>query len=127
VLLAVEVIIVGILAKVRLLANGARLFERGFCSRGSCCRLVRKDLLGEDLRGKGRQRGNAALQVVAMPVGLHVRPLQFTRAEGDLTCVAREGMCGLNIRLGWDLRRHCGCCKYLQSAVGGVVVNEQQE
>jgi hypothetical protein len=44
-----------------------------------------------------------------MPVGLHVRPLQITGAESNLTCVARERVRGLDIRLGWDLRRHFEC------------------
>lgn len=56
-----------------------------------------------------------------MPVGLHVRPLQVAGAEGDLTCVAREGVRRLDVRLGRDLGSHFGCRTGFASVVGGVV------
>jgi hypothetical protein len=65
VLLAVQVVVVGILAVVRLLAGGAGLFERGPGGGGGGRGLVGEDLFGEDLGGEGRQRGDAALEVVA--------------------------------------------------------------
>lgn len=108
--LAVEVVVVGIFAKICLLADIAGFLEGRFCGSGGCRCLVCKHFLGEDFRGEGWEGSNAALEVVAMPVGLHVRPLQLAGAKCDLACVAGERMGRLDIRLSGDLRRHFGCC-----------------
>lgn len=94
VLLAVQMVVVGIFTVVRLLADGTRRFKRRFRSsgRGGC--LIREHLLSEDLGGQRRERSNATLEVVAtvrleyaipsrdikgylLPIGLHMRPLQL--------------------------------------------------
>lgn len=113
-LLAVDVVGVGILAIVRLLADGAGFLERrlgGGCGGGG---LVREDLLGEDLRGERGQGSDSALEVVAVPVGLHVRPLQLAGAKCDLACVAGEGVGGLDVGLGGHLlgRHGAGLWEY---------------
>jgi hypothetical protein len=54
-----------------------------------------------------------------MPVRLHMRALQITGAEGDLTCVASEGMRRLNVSLGWDLGRHGESWEWPRGGVGG--------
>lgn len=59
-----------------------------------------------------------------MPVGLHVRPLQVARPEGDLTCVAGERMGRLDVSLGRDLRRHF--CRYWSTCRRGCTVRRRE-
>jgi hypothetical protein len=115
---AVQVVVVGILAVVRLCADGTRLFKGRPRSGGGGRGLVGEDLFGEDFRGQRGQGCNAALEVVAtetlaygvpatssrvlcdysLPVSLHVRALQLARPEGNLARVACEGVGGLHGR-----------------------------
>ena len=77
-----------------LVARIALLLKAGTGSGGSGRSLVGEDLLGEDLGRERRKRGDATLEVVAVPVGLHVRTLQVAAAEGDLAGVAGERVGG---------------------------------
>ena len=62
---AVQVVVVGILAEVRLLADLTGLLERRFCGSGGSGSLIGKDLLGKDFGRERGKRGNATLEVVA--------------------------------------------------------------
>lgn len=50
--------------------------------------MICEDFLGEDLGGEGWERGYSALEVVSVPVALHVCSLEVAAAEGDLAGVA---------------------------------------
>ena len=60
-----------------------------------------------------------------MPVGLHVRPLQFARTKGNLTCVAGERVGGLDIRLGRHLLRGHDAGLWERRGVEGEDQNER--
>lgn len=65
VLLAQQVISVGVFAVVRLAAWLAGTFKQGLVSFGRGLSTSLKDFFGEDFSGDGRQRGNSSLQVVS--------------------------------------------------------------
>lgn len=119
VFLASEMVCIGVLAEVGLLASGADLFERGASGGGSGRSLVGEDLFGKDFGGERGERCNSSLEVVAagrscqigsesrrwmysLPVALHVSALQVAGAEGDLTGVAGEGMGGTRCHASHD-------------------------
>jgi hypothetical protein len=111
VLSASNVIPVRVLAEVGALADVAHLLETGTVGLGAGGGTSLQNLLGEDLGGDGRQRGDAALQVVAtgerrgvrlsagpeegrnsfylLPIALHMTLLGFGKAESHLTGIAR--------------------------------------
>jgi hypothetical protein len=90
VLLRANVVDKGSLREKDLVARITFLLEASAGSGSSGRSLVGEDLLGEDLGRERREGGNATLEVVAVPVGLHVRALQVAAAEGNLTGVAGE-------------------------------------
>jgi hypothetical protein len=65
VLLATQVVVVGILAEVRLLADDARLLKGGLRGRSGSCGFVRKDLVSEDFGREGRERCDATFEVIS--------------------------------------------------------------
>lgn len=109
VLLAVEVVVVGILAVVSLLAGAAGFLERGSGGGGGGRGLVGQDLFGEDLGGERRQRGDAALEVVATAGGAwSVKACDFVVVGGALT--ASPSACG-RAAGRWSGRRPGTCCR----------------
>jgi hypothetical protein len=92
VLLAANVVDKRAFREKDLVARVALLLKASAGGGRRCRGLVREDLLGKDLGCKRRERGDATLQVVTVPVGLHVRALQVAATEGDLAGVAGEGV-----------------------------------
>ena len=65
VLLAVQVVVESVFAKVRLCTSIEALFKLGSGSSGGGRGLVREDLFRKDLGGERGKRGDAAFQIVA--------------------------------------------------------------
>lgn len=68
VLLAQQVISVGVFAVVRLAAWLAGTFKQSLVSFGGCLSTRLENLFAEDFSGDGRQRGNSSLQVVSAKI-----------------------------------------------------------
>lgn len=105
-LLAADVILVGVLAIVCPLTSRAILLEGRFGCSGSSGRLGIYDLFGEDLGGYRWEGSNSSLQIVTtkilseplfcqkfrmnvLPVATHMPTLQLTASERHLAGVAR--------------------------------------
>lgn len=117
VLLAQQVVSVGIFAVVRLSARLTGTLKQRLVGFGGGVGTGLEDFFGEDFGGDGRQRGNSSLQVIparcrvsngmkqqrwmlkqpaspesgshSLPVTLHVSLLEIDIAIGDLARVAR--------------------------------------
>ena len=90
-----QVILIRIFAVELLLTDFTQGFETSFCCSGRGGGLSGEDLFGEDLGGKGREGGDTAFEIVAVPVGAHVSTLEVRGSEGDLA-----GITG--VRVGFD-------------------------
>lgn len=104
-LLTPQMVLKGILTVEFLLTNFTQCLETRFRCSGGCSGLCVEDFLREDFGRQGRQGGDTAFEVVAMPVRAHVSTLEVRCPESDLTGVAGVGVgfgCGLLER-----GRHC--------------------
>ena len=108
VLLTVEMVVVCILTKVRLLAHNTSPFKGGSGGSRGGGSFVCEYFLGEDVGRQRWQGGYSAFEVVAVPISLHVCPLELAGPEGDLTSVACERVCRLYVGLRGDWGRHGG-------------------
>jgi len=98
----------------RLLTCFTSLLESCSRRRRRSSGLVRDDSFRERLSSQRWQRGYPALQIVSMPIRLHMRSLQFAGSEGNATSVARVEWLLATIRRCWLCEsRHvvgCSCC-----------------
>lgn len=106
--LAAQVVLVRAFRIEGFLAGFTSLLEAGAGCGGGGGGFVGEDALGEDFAGDGREGGDAALEIVSVPVALHVLALEFGGAEGDLAGVA--GICCRRGAVGGRVGLHGGLC-----------------